>query len=81
LVFGLGFMGKNCFGEEVAARYDATIGEWGEPEVVDPAVEFLAELARLRAKPRGAEIPVAIGDSLPASMATSRSRMSSSARS
>src|SRR5690242_17739992 len=38
-------MGKNYFGEEVAARYDATIGDWGEPEVVEPAVAFLAELA------------------------------------
>lgn len=92
-------MGENYFDEDVAARYDETIGEWGAPRVVDPAVEFLAELAgdgpalelgigtgrialplaargipvygidlseamvtRLRDKPGGAEIPVAIGD-------------------
>jgi SAM-dependent methyltransferase len=92
-------MEEDYFGEDVAARYDATIGDWGDPEVVNPAVEFLAELAgdgaalelgigtgrialplaardvpvfgidlseamvaRLRAKPGGAEIPVAIGD-------------------
>jgi SAM-dependent methyltransferase len=92
-------MGENYFGEDVASRYDATIGDWNDPEVVNPAVAFLAELAgdgaalelgigtgrialplaargvpvsgidlseamvaRLRAKPGGAEIPVAIGD-------------------
>jgi SAM-dependent methyltransferase len=92
-------MGENDFGEDIAARYDVTIGDWGDPEVVNPAVEFLAEVAadgaalelgigtgrialpltargvpvygidlseamvaRLRAKPGGAEIPVAIGD-------------------
>ena len=86
------------FGERVAARYDDD-AEMFAPEVVDPAVDFLAELARdgaalefaigtgrialplaargvpvagidlseamvaqLRAKPGGADIPVAIGD-------------------
>jgi SAM-dependent methyltransferase len=90
---------ENQFGEDVAARYDATIGEYGEPAAIDAAVDFLAELAgdgaalelgigtgrialplaergvpvrgidlseamvaRLRAKPGGDEIPVAIGD-------------------
>jgi SAM-dependent methyltransferase len=90
---------ENYFGEDVAARYDETIGEWSDPEVVAPAVALLAELAgdgaalelgigtgrialplavrgvpvhgidlseemvaRLRAKPGGAAIPVAIGD-------------------
>lgn len=92
-------MGANYFGEDVAARYDATVGECGDPQVVEAAVTFLAELAgdgaalelgigtgrialplaaggvpvhgidlseamvaRLREKPGGAEIPVAIGD-------------------
>jgi SAM-dependent methyltransferase len=90
---------EDYFGEDVAAGYDEAIGGWGDPEVVDPAVEFLADLAgggallelgigtgrialplaqrgvrvhgidlseamvaRLRAKPGGAEIPVTIGD-------------------
>ena len=92
-------MPENQFGEDVAARYDATIGEYGEPAAIEAAVDFLAELAgegaalelgigtgrialplaargvqvhgidlseamvaRLRAKPGGYEIPVAIGD-------------------
>ena len=91
-------MGENYFGEDVAARYDATVGDWGDPQIVQAAVEFLAEfagdgaalelgigtgrialplaargvpvhgidlseaMARLREKPGGAEIPVAIGD-------------------
>ena len=92
-------MPENRFGDDVAARYDETIAEWSDPKVVEPAVEFLAELAgeraalelgigtgrialplaargvpvqgidlseamvaRLRAKPGGADIPVAIGD-------------------
>ena len=87
------------FGERVAARYDETSAEMFDPEVVEPAVEFLAasanggrvlelgigtgrialplaargvpvhgiELsesmaARLREKPGGAHIGVAIGD-------------------
>jgi SAM-dependent methyltransferase len=33
------------FGEEVAARYDASSAEMFEPAVVDPAVDFLAALA------------------------------------
>ncbi len=33
------------FGQRVAARYDASLGERGEPAVVDPAVDLLAELA------------------------------------
>jgi SAM-dependent methyltransferase len=33
------------FDEPVAARYDETSGDMFAPEVVDPAVEFLAELA------------------------------------
>jgi SAM-dependent methyltransferase len=90
---------KDYFGEDVAARYDETIAGWGDPEVVEPAVDFLFELAgdgaalelgigtgrialplaargvrvhgidlseamvaRLRAKPGGPEIPIAIGD-------------------
>jgi SAM-dependent methyltransferase len=90
---------ENQFGEEVAARYDDTIGEYGEPTAIEAAVDFLAELAgegaalelgigtgrialplaargvpvygidlseamvaRLRAKPGGEQIPVAIGD-------------------
>lgn len=40
-----GRMPENRFGEDVAARYDETIGEWNRPEVIEPAVEFLAELA------------------------------------
>jgi SAM-dependent methyltransferase len=90
---------EDYFGEEVAARYDAELGSWGDPDTVDPAVDLLAELAgsgaalelgigtgrialplaergvrvhgidlssamvaQLRAKPGGAEIPVAVGD-------------------
>jgi SAM-dependent methyltransferase len=33
------------FGEEVAARYDASSAEMFDPAVVDPAVDFLAALA------------------------------------
>lgn len=92
-------MPEDYFGEEVAARYDDSIGEFGEPGAVEAAVDFLAELAgdgvalelgigtgrialplaargvpvhgidlseamvvRLRAKPGGEKIPVAIGD-------------------
>lgn len=36
---------ENYFGEDVAARYDETIGEWGDPRVVESTVEFLAELS------------------------------------
>jgi len=87
------------FGEEVAARYDDSTGEMFTPDAIEPAVDFLAELAgdgaalelgigtgrialpltargvqvhgidlsqamvaRLREKPGGDAIPVAIGD-------------------
>ena len=87
------------FGEDVAARYDETSAEMFEPAVVEPAVEFLTQLAgdggalelgigtgrlalplaargvrvagidlsgamvdRMRAKPGGEDIEVAIGD-------------------
>jgi SAM-dependent methyltransferase len=33
------------FGERVAARYDESAAEMFQPDVVDPAVDFLAELA------------------------------------
>jgi hypothetical protein len=36
---------ENYFGEDVAARYDETIGEWGDPRVVESTVEFLVELS------------------------------------
>jgi hypothetical protein len=36
---------RDYFGEEVAARYDASSAEMFDPAVVDPAVDFLAELA------------------------------------
>ena len=89
----------NYFGDEVAARYDASSGDEFEPAVIASTVEFLAGLAtdgaalelgigtgrialplaergvrvsgidlseamvaKLRAKPGGEEIPVAIGD-------------------
>lgn len=89
----------NFFDEPVAARYDQTSAEMFEPELVEPAIEFLAGLAwghdalelgigtgrvalplsrkgvqvagidlseamvaRMRAKPGGKEIDVAIGD-------------------
>ena len=92
-------MAEDYFGEEVAARYDAGLGERGEPGVIAATVSFLATLAgdgaalelgigtgrialplaergvpvygidlseamvaRLRAKPGGEAIPVAIGD-------------------
>ena len=92
-------MSKDYFGEDVAARYDESVAGWSDPEVVEPAVDFLLELsgdgaalelgigtgrialplaargvrvhgidlseamvARLRAKPGGPEIPIAIGD-------------------
>jgi SAM-dependent methyltransferase len=87
------------FGERVAAKYDESAAEMFHPEVVDPVVDFLADLAgsgralelgigtgrialplarrgvavhgielsramvaRLRAKPGGAEIGITIGD-------------------
>ena len=36
---------SDWFAGPVAERYDATIGDWGRPEVVEPAIDFLAELA------------------------------------
>jgi SAM-dependent methyltransferase len=87
------------FDEAVAARYDESDGDMFAPEVVDPTVDFLEELAsggrvlelaigtgrialplaargvdvhgielsdamvaRLRAKPKGAQLPVTVGD-------------------
>ena len=38
-------MPEDHFGEEVAARYDAGLGEWGDPAVVGPTVDFLVKLA------------------------------------
>jgi SAM-dependent methyltransferase len=92
-------MPEDHFGERVAKRYDESSPEMFDPAVVDPAVDFLADLAgggaalelgigtgrialplsqrgipvhgvdlseamvaRLRAKPSGDAIPVAIGD-------------------
>jgi SAM-dependent methyltransferase len=36
---------EHYFGEDVAARYDETLGEWGDPRVVESTVEFLAEVS------------------------------------
>ena len=92
-------MPEDHFGERVAERYDESSADMFDPAVVDPAVDFLADLAgdgaalelgigtgrialplsqrgvpvqgidlseamvaRLRAKPGGDAIPVAIGD-------------------
>ena len=38
-------MPENYFGEEVAARYDEELGEYGESGAIEVAVDFLAELA------------------------------------
>jgi len=38
-------MPENHFGEDVAARYDESSSDMFDPAVLDPAVEFLAELA------------------------------------
>jgi hypothetical protein len=40
-----GIVTENYFDEGVAARYDETIGSWGDPEVIESAVGFLATLA------------------------------------
>jgi SAM-dependent methyltransferase len=90
---------EDYFGEDVAARYDESSADMFDPALVDPVVDFLAELAgdgvalelgigtgrialplaergvpvhgidlseamiaKLREKPGGDEIPVAIGD-------------------
>jgi len=37
---------ENHFGAEVAARYDESAADMFEPDVLDPAVEFLAELPK-----------------------------------
>jgi hypothetical protein len=37
---------ENHFGDEVAARYDETLGRRGDPDVVEPAVAYLAGRAR-----------------------------------
>jgi SAM-dependent methyltransferase len=47
---------ENHFGERVAARYDETSAEMFDPAVVDPAVDFLAGLAR-----GGAALELGIG--------------------
>jgi 2-polyprenyl-3-methyl-5-hydroxy-6-metoxy-1,4-benzoquinol methylase len=47
---------KDYFGEEVAARYDEGVSESFAPQAVDPAVEFLAELAG-----EGAALELGIG--------------------
>jgi SAM-dependent methyltransferase len=36
---------EDYFGEEVAARYDEGLGSWGDPEAIEPAVDFMARLA------------------------------------
>lgn len=36
---------KNYFGEQVAARYDETSAEMFEPDILNPAISFLADLA------------------------------------
>jgi SAM-dependent methyltransferase len=38
-------MPENYFGEQVAARYDQTSADMFDPAVVDPTVDFLADLA------------------------------------
>lgn len=38
-------MAENYFGEDVAARYDADLDEWGKRETVEATVDFLADLA------------------------------------
>lgn len=80
-------MDENYFGEDVAAGYDATTGEWGEPQVIGAAVAFLAELAG-----DGAALELGIGTGRialpraargvrPASRVTSCLRTSSTTRS
>jgi len=41
----VGIVTENHFDERVAARYDETIGSWGDPIVIESAVDFLATLA------------------------------------
>ena len=40
-----GLTPENYFGEDVAERYDESSADMFEPDVLDPAVDFLAELA------------------------------------
>ena len=40
-----GIVTENYFDEGVAARYDEAIGSWGDPKVIESAVDFLATLA------------------------------------
>jgi SAM-dependent methyltransferase len=47
----------NYFDEPIAARYDAELGEWGEPATIAPVVDVLADLA----KPAGAALEFGIG--------------------
>jgi SAM-dependent methyltransferase len=49
-------MPEDHFGEEVAARYDVSAADMFDPDVLDPAVDFLAELA-----PDGAALELGIG--------------------
>jgi SAM-dependent methyltransferase len=47
---------ENYFGEDVAARYDEELGGWGDPEIIDATVDFLAEAAN-----GGVALELAIG--------------------
>jgi SAM-dependent methyltransferase len=47
---------EDYFGEQVAARYDERYGDLSDPAVVDPIVDFIAELAR-----DGAALELGIG--------------------
>ena len=49
-------MPENHFGENVAERYDESAADMFDPAVLDPAVDFLAELAR-----GGAALELGIG--------------------
>jgi SAM-dependent methyltransferase len=49
-------MPEDYFGERVAARYDASAADLFDPAVVDPVVDFLADLAG-----RGAALELGIG--------------------
>ena len=49
-------MPEDYFAGAVAEHYDSTIGEWGDPAVVGPTADFLAELAG-----EGAALELGIG--------------------
>ena len=49
-------MPEDYFGEAVAARYDESSADMFEPAVVDPVVDFLADLAG-----QGAALELGIG--------------------